>query len=143
MAAGENEVEVSKFLRKFKQILPKKPILATLDYAPALEASINAEFPEILVQHDYFHTAKSLNRAFRKEIMRLQKINYNNPIKSFNQARKLSISVEKSKKVPDQIQYNIPYLIEGWAILEQFILLLKISNLFSFLVLGFNFHLQI
>lgn len=132
MAAGENEIEVGKFLRQFKQILPKKPILATLDYAPALEASVKAEFPEILIQHDYFHTAKSLNRALRKEIMRLQRTNYNNPIKKYKQARKLSISLEKSKKMPDKIHFNISYLDEGWTVLEQFIPLLKISDLKQF-----------
>jgi len=103
-----------------------------MDFAPALESSVKKVFPEIIISHDYFHTSKSLNRALRKEIMRLQRNHYSTPIKEYTKARKHSIDMEKSGKLTKSLTFNEVYLKHALEVLNHLNKLFELTNEITF-----------
>ncbi|MHA1618600.1 MAG: transposase [Promethearchaeota archaeon] len=129
MATGENEEEVSQFLHQMQNFLGMPPRCVTIDHSPALKASVQSVFPHTIIGYDYFHTSKILNRALRKEIMRLQRIQFNDPIKKFRNASRKSLAIEKKKEKMSTLSSTDTYLQEAWIVLRE---VHKINNVKSF-----------
>ena len=109
-----------------------------IDFAEALSAAVKKIFPEAQIGHDYFHTSQLLNRGLLKELVHLQRTNFQKPIKELRNLRKQSIEAEKNGKIPQLKLENASHMI-AWKVYSEIFGLKDHPNLKSFLNAWTNF----
>jgi transposase len=92
-----------------KKFLPYDPKMVITDFSPSLMAPIKKVFPNAELGHDYFHTAKLLNKGMLKELSRVQRKEYSSKIAEFNKFRNLTILAEEKKSL-SKMSSTVPFL---------------------------------
>jgi hypothetical protein len=134
LANGENEEEVTNFLKRLKTILPKDPFLILIDFSAALAAAAVNVFPNAKIGHDYFHTTKLFYDALLKEMMRLQKQAFILPIKECQQLNRHTLACEKSNSL-SSLQLKEVVLLDSWNRYREFFSLIFATDAKHFIIL--------
>ena len=109
-----------------------------IDFAEALLAAVKNIFPKAQIGHDYFHTSQLLNRGLLKELVHLQRTNFQNPIKELRNLRKQSIEAEKNGKLP-QLKLENASKVIAWKVYSEIFGLKDNPNVLAFLNAWINF----
>ena len=103
MARGENEEEVVNLWEKLKGKVINQPKMVVMDFSPQLKAGTLKVFPEVIIGHDYFHTANHLNKGVLKELSRIQGNLFTSIIREFKSLRKLTLLAEDKNTLPSPV----------------------------------------
>jgi len=103
VVTGENEDEIVEFLIWFRNHVRKQPLYFKLDFKPGLDDAILRVFPKVKIIACTFHAVKLLVGGLAKELNRLQGVKHGIFIKECKKARKMSLKLDKGKKVDNNV----------------------------------------
>jgi len=69
--------------------------MAVMDFSSKLMNGTRAVFPNVLIGHDYFHSAQLLNRGTSKELSRMKTQFFSRKIRSYKSLMRTTIAAEK------------------------------------------------
>lgn len=103
VVTSENEDEIVEFLIWFKNHIRKQPLYFTIDFKPGLDDAILRAFPKVKIIACTFHAVKLLVGGLAKELNRLQGVKHGIFIKECKKVRKMSLKLDKGKKVDNNV----------------------------------------